>query len=495
MRMLFFALIILNISKSAAQELEIQLNVELKSIENNWLLPVPKDLIKQKSNITLSANGNTIKALYNAQNLWPLADPDKSIRLLAISFNSQLKGKQNFQLSFNPSNKEIPHRKVHHTSTLVFPNYQWLRDAILLHPMEHRVNNDWYTKPQTVFAKYIANNELLAKHGVDKNSPAQYLYDRPQALYQLHLMTEDSFWLDMANQSAEFYLNNIDQSGFFTLKKNKDIKYLMPRGLYYKYLLTGDNNTIQTIERIYRASLNWNPSYVKGRGFWTERNQATALNSAITYWEATGDASAVERIEQIINATYEMTFNNNIGWQFKGCPMHTLSSHEGKGGDVPVCSPWMMALLGDGLWRYYLLTGDMKAAELLESFGDFILNYGIYFGTEGKIKGHVIPKYLSVFSNLELVELEQWSDSQHTCDVGALVGKAVWIKKMMNKDNFILKELFSVFQRQCTIYYKLFKEKSLKVKYWKVSPPRKFNWMYSTTSDYPWLTEALLSSH
>ncbi|AAZ25529.1 hypothetical protein CPS_4993 [Colwellia psychrerythraea 34H] len=40
----------------------------------------------------------------------------------------------------------------------------------------------------------------------------------------------------------------------------------------------------------------------------------------------------------------------------------------------------MMALLGDALWRFYQLTGDKRSVALIDAFGDFVFNYGLFYG-------------------------------------------------------------------------------------------------------------------
>ena len=72
-------------------------------------------------------------------------------------------------------------------------------------------------------------------------------------------------------------------------------------------------------------------AYSLRRGFWTERNQAAALNVAVSYWELTNDEAALGRINDLIDATVAMTFNPSNGWSLRGCPQHSFKSHEGWG--------------------------------------------------------------------------------------------------------------------------------------------------------------------
>ncbi len=94
-----------------------------------------------------------------------------------------------------------------------------------------------------------------------------------------------------------------------------------------------------------------------------------------------------------------------------------------------------MALLGDALWRFYLLTEDKRAAALLDAFGDFIFNLGVFYGDK-RVKNIIIPKYIVSIENAEQEELNQWTDPQHTCDVAGLLGKSVYIKDKAGSDNF-----------------------------------------------------------
>ena len=138
-----------------------------------------------------------------------------------------------------------------------------------------------------------------------------------------------------------------------------------------------------------------------------------------------------------------MTFSPQNDWQLRNCPQHSFRSHEGWGDDSPTCSPWMMALLADSLWRYYLLTEDESAGKLLSAFSSFVTNSGIYFG-KNRLKGYVIPKYIVSLENSRQEELEPYSDVQHTCDVAAMVGKGVYIKTLIKEDHSSEKQLFKV---------------------------------------------------
>jgi hypothetical protein len=473
------------------------------------LLPIPNQRVALNSSFFLTANNHPIKANYQVLNTWPTTmKSEPFIRLLSIELNRlqdftkalgpKKQTPKKMTLTWLDSDKALVVQQINanksNLSQLVYPSTSWLVHSILLHP-DKALDTDWYTEPQKKYAHYLTNQALLSKKGYPARKASQWLYDRPQAIYQLFLMSGENQWLTKANKLAEFYSKNIDESGLFVLKKNFDPKYLMPKGLLYRYLLSGDVEAKKTLKRMFERSLDWDESYSLRRGFWTERNQAAALNVAVSYWELSHDKAALVRINNIIDASVAMTFNPDNNWPLRGCPQHSYKSHEGWGDDTPACSPWMMALLGDALWRFYQLTGDVRAGSLIDAFGDFILNYGIYYG-DARVKNIVIAKYIVSMENPKQEELNQWTDPQHACDVAALLGKSAFIKQQTNQDNFLVKTLFNALLEQCQkSYIRLKKQQKNKsnANYWIIKPPRRFGWMYSTTSDLPWLNNALLN--
>mgnify|MGYP005986697513 CR=1 FL=1 len=465
--------------------------------ETTLLLPVPNTQIALNSVLKISQQDKVINASFSLLNTWNTDKNQKFVRLLIIKLENvnQIKNDEykELTLSWSHSNQNLQlETPIFETQPyLIYPNKSWLAESILLHSETKDTNSAWYTQTQSLYANFVTNEELLNENGYPSTKHSQWLFDRPRAIYQLYILTGDSKWLKKGSKLALFYLKNLDNTGKFKLKENFDLKYLMPNGLLYHYFLTGDNQIKKVLEVLFERSLSWTPQYDNEYSFWTERHQAAALNIAIAYWELSGNQRARKRIDEIVEATVQMVFNPINNWPLRGCPQHTYKSHEGKSGVSPVCSPWMMALLGDGLWRYYRLTDDKKSAALLNAFGDFIPNHGIHFADK-RLKNMVLPLYLSSMDNKLLEIKNQWTDGQHSCDVASLIGKSLYIKRKTNEDTFLLQELFNVFVQQC-------KDMSLKNKYNKkgyapMLPPRRFGWTYSTTSDLPWLTSWLNDS-
>ncbi len=479
------------VSAESKGYIDIQTTIDAPVIQ--FILPIPNYLIPIGAEIKLSEQKVPVNIRYKALNNWVTLDKEKYVRSLLVEVRHIEGENLLFQLSWSSekSDNSSENLVMLDQVRLVYPSMNWLARSVLLHPKSELSNSDWYTEPQSFYANYVINKKLLKDKGYPPEKSSQWLFDRPQAIYQLFIMTGNSKWFDEANLLADFYIRNIDEKGDFIPRKKYDPKFFMPKGLLYKYFLTGDPKAKLALIKLYQRSLKWDPNYFSGRGFWTERNQAAALNTAISYWEMTGDKKALERIDEIIDATVAMTFNPVNDWPLRSCPQHSFNSHEGYGDNSAACSPWMMALLSDALWRYYRLTEDVRSAALIDAFGDFVLNYGIFWGDE-RVKNIIIPKYIVSLDNIRQEEHNQWSDPQHTCDVAALIGKSVYVKEVNKKDSFILKELFEVFVTQCKSSYFKLKSQHKKPAFWVVQPPRRFGWTYSTTSDLPWLNSLLL---
>lgn len=520
-RFSLFYFLVLSLKSFGAQtdssvniELEPLIATQISTMKlTRLLLPVPKQLMSSDATLQLSAGIEQVKAKFSIVNAWSKTKQDSIkktdtetvsgasyIRLLLIEVEQQTLSSKGLTIYWrnhqkNQLTKAVSLNQV--DATLIFPTQNWLAQALLLHPEYDQREHEWYVEPQKKYAHYVTNEALLTKKGYPPNKAGQWLYDRPQAIFQLFIMSGEQQWLTQGKRLSSFYQQHIDEEGLFTLKNRFDAKYLMPKGLLYDFLLSGSHEAKKSLKKIYQASLEWDEDYSLSRGFWTERNQAAALNTAISYWEASNDEAALVRINNIIDATVKMTFNPENDWQLRGCPQHSFKSHEGWGDNSPTCSPWMMALLGDALWRFYRLTDDKRSAALIDAFGDFILNYGLFYGNK-RVKNIVIPKYIVSIENPAQEELDQWSNPQHACDVAGLLGKSTYVKESSGQDGFMVKTLFSALLEQCQVSYARLKKEQRKKstkKFWLLKPVRRFAWVYSTTSDSPWLKSQLISSY
>ena len=452
-------------------------------------LPVPISMLPINSRVTVYYNDKLLDAKVSYDLLWHTTRKHQtSIRVLNIELNAIFPAQQ-LTFIWQADRKDIVKSsdKIKYRAKLIYPNISWLREVLLL-TNNNGVDEQWYRNNQRLLAAYLADESALTNNKYPRRVASQWLYDRPQAFYQLYLATENKKWKQHADNFVEFYKSQINENGFFKLSKPADVKYLMGRSLVYDYLLNQSESSKKVLLSLFKGSLTWPTGYSTSRGFWTERHHAAALNVAISYWEISADTKALTRIDELISTLFEMTFSPDNSWRLRDCPQHTFKSHEGWGDNTPACSPWMMALVADSLWRYYWLTENDKAARLLSSFASFVLNEGIYFG-KNNLAGRIVPKYIVSLDNPNQEELEPWSDLKHTCDVAAMVGKGVYMKQQLKQGYFLEKQLFDVMSEQCRTdnLAVIEKYKYVKIDRLASKPPRMFNWQYSTTDDLPWL--------
>jgi hypothetical protein len=313
-----------------------------------------------------------------------------------------------------------------------------------------------------------------------------WLFDRTATLFGVYVRTGDVKWLRHAHRSAQFYRSHMTSAGYFDLKDG-DLKYSYGRSLLMDYLFTGDPAHIPVIENIADAGEDWDPTYDLGTGFWTERHQTYALLAALAAWEATGATSHASRAQEIADVSFALAADPLGSWHNDGCMLHGMTAHEGAGGDVPICSPWMSALFADAVLEYYIHSGKRTALEFLAGLGHYVADYGLYAGGEGL--SYTMPWYLS--SSVKTFSDEgPWGDIEHTCDVAGLVAKGAFAEKMLGRDWQELRdttsELLVGCRKNLEMWHRPDGPLSGKAE-WRLSPARKFNWWFGTTSDLGWL--------
>jgi hypothetical protein len=314
-----------------------------------------------------------------------------------------------------------------------------------------------------------------------------WLFDRAATLFGVYARTGEVDWLRRAHRAAQFYAAHIDGAGYFDLKEDPDLKYSYGRSLLIDFVFTGDPALLDTIERIASAGREWDPTYDMETNFWTERHQTYALTSALVAWEASGDKAHADRAREIAQTSFAMAADPAGSWQADGCMLHGMTAHEGAGGDVPVCSPWMSALFADAVWQYYSQTEDPEALDFLASMGTFVAEYGLYDG--GEDLDFTLPWYLA--SSVKTFSDDgPWGDVEHTCDVAGLVARAAWAEKQRGGDAGELRSTAEQLLQGCAWnleqWHRPAGPDAGKAE-WRISPPRKFNWWFGTTSDLPWL--------
>ena len=312
-----------------------------------------------------------------------------------------------------------------------------------------------------------------------------WLFDRTATLYGVYVRTGDVKWLRHAHRSARFYLGLIDADGYFEFEQG-DLKYSYGRALLLDYIFTGDPALVDAIERIAGAGEEWDPTYDLDTNFWTERHQTYALMAALAAWEATGKPAHANRTAEIAEVSFELAANPVGSFPDDGCMLHGLTAHEGGGGDDPVCSPWMSALFADAVWEYYVHTADGAALDFLADLAGFVAEYGLYEGEEG----HTVPWYLAS----SVTQVTEGADIEHTCDVGGLVARGAWAERARGGDPSALRATAGELVAACEYNLDSWHRPNGPAggqSEWRLSPERKFNWWFGTTSDLSWLLYSL----
>ncbi len=321
-----------------------------------------------------------------------------------------------------------------------------------------------------------------------------WLFDRTATLFGAYVRTGDVKWLRHAHRSAQFYAGHIDQNGYFDLKEDDDLKYSYGRSLLMDFAFTGDPALLEAIDRIAGAGATWDPTYDLETNFWTERHQTYALLAALTAWEATGTAEHADRVREVVETSFALADDPVGSWPDDGCMLHTMDAHEGAGGAVPICSPWMSALFADAVWEYYVQSVDADALRFLVDLAHYVADLGLYEAGEGV--DVTVPWYLAS-SQKEFSDDGPWGDVEHTCDVAGLVARGAWAEKELGGDPSGLRSAAEQLLVGCESNLDNWHRPGgpdVGKSEWRLSPPRKFNWWFGTTSDLAWLMEQTATS-
>jgi hypothetical protein len=203
-----------------------------------------------------------------------------------------------------------------------------------------------------------------------------WLYDRVTAMLRGYVMTGEISPLRSAYREAGMYLGGMTISnGAVTAvappTANGDLKYYYSQGMALHYLLTGDERYREAAEAVSQTVAGmWNPEYDGGDRFWTERNAGFALLAHEWALAVTDDkAQAIAaRSERDVTAYLAMQNTYPVGYtdQNARCFAHSAEAH-GEDFGTFGCSPWMSAILADGLDAYARRVGGDRAKEVRAS--------------------------------------------------------------------------------------------------------------------------------
>jgi hypothetical protein len=390
---------------------------------------------------------------------------------------------------------EVPRDTVMEPPVYATFTPDWLSDCLLrtrTTPVGSDPAWDWFDESLLGSARTAVNDvPAQVTERVDyQNDNEPWLFDRTATLFNVYVRTGDVKWLRHAHRSAQLYRHHITPEGYLDLKDG-DLKYSYGRSLLMDFLFTGDPALIETIDEIARAGGTWNAHYKLTTNFWTERHQTYALLAALSAWEATGAAEHAARVREVVEASFGMVAQPAGSWRPDGCMLHGMEAHEGAGGTVPICSPWMSALFGDAVWEYYIHTADQAALEFLDGLGQYVVDRALY-GGDSKLP-YTMPWYLAS-SATTFSDDGPFGDVEHTCDVAALVARAGFARLLLGGDPGPLRDTAADLLPGCQWVLNNWHRPgglALGKAEWRISPARKFNWWFGTTSDLPWLMRQL----
>jgi hypothetical protein len=353
---------------------------------------------------------------------------------------------------------------------------------------------DWFDSPFVNYARTAVNDvppEVTAK--IDYQTVDEpWLYDRASTLFNVYARTGELQWLRRAHRAARFYASHVNASGYFDLKAYEDLKYSYSQSLVIDQILTGSTDLTPVIESVASAGLAWKDVYTTASNFWTERHQTYALLAALSAWEATGDPHHAMRAKQIVDGSLAQVVDPFGSWVSDGCILHTMTDHEGGGGEVPACSTWMSALLSEAVWRYYLQARDETSLELLARLAEFIVDHGTYDASDQNLD-LIVPWYLSSRST-QFSDSGPWGDLEHGCDVAGLVARGAWARAELGGDPARFAPTLDAMLETCEFSLELWHRPAgpaSGLAEWRLSPPRKFSWWFGTTQDLSWFAQSL----
>jgi hypothetical protein len=199
-----------------------------------------------------------------------------------------------------------------------------------------------------------------------------WLYDRVTVMYRGHAITGELGPLRSAYREAGIYRAGLTIVNGVVTKIGvptaaNDLKYHYSQGLALHYLLTGDDRFREAAEAMSaRVATMWEPYYNGGSQFWTERHAGFALLAHEWALRVTDDRAAqiAGRADEVVDAVLDAQAAARAGTDPDArCFAHSAAAHGEEYGTMG-CSPWMSAILADGLDAYATRAEGSRAAEV-----------------------------------------------------------------------------------------------------------------------------------
>jgi hypothetical protein len=336
-----------------------------------------------------------------------------------------------------------------------------------------------------------------------------WLYDRPMVLADLYISTGDVKWMRHMHRAAQFYASWVAMDstrtprvrGTFIKATANDVKYSLNGGLFAAYLLTGDARIYDRIEAIAdfletQASAMRLFPITKATGLWTERNLSTTISGLVYGYEATGRDTYKNRVKQILDGMKTDVTTPPAGYpsaqQMAGVLFHRPEVHEGSSWNDLYMSPWMSALLGDSLWRYFMLSDDTLALDFLSNYAQVIAEKAIYSGQftdpYSQSKATFFAPYYGVGLTLKYSQNGIFEEREHALDVAGILARGRWARQMLGLPTTLQDEYIPQLLRTAMTNFPYWTRTTAGWPLRRISPTRKFAWWFLTTHDFTWFS-------
>jgi len=198
---------------------------------------------------------------------------------------------------------------------------------------------------------------------------AVWLFDRGTTAYRGYARRGDLLTLETAYRETAIYRAGITGTGTATRIPiaPDDAKYHYTQNMAIHYLLSGDDRFREAAEAVgRRTAAVWpSPGYAGGEDFWTERSAGFGLLAFVWAMIVSDDAAAEFRglADAAVTAHLEDQEMYPVGYADTQarCFAHSAEAHS-EGFGYWGCSPWMSAILADGLDAYATERGGAQAA-------------------------------------------------------------------------------------------------------------------------------------
>jgi len=327
-----------------------------------------------------------------------------------------------------------------------------------------------------------------------RESYAAWLFDRAMTIYQLAFRTGEFKYLRSAHRASQFYLQLINEQGYFSLKASNDMKYSYGESLVADYILFGDERIPEKVESMVPAWDSFNSDYKLSTNFWTERHAAFQLKGYVTAYELTGKIEYKHKAYSTFRNLKKMQDDPEGGIPKTGALMHTSASH-GEGDEQFIASPWMSVLLIDAVERYYIQFENNEVVDFTNKIADYFQqeNIALY-----EWKGYqendsfFVPYYLA---GAGLSDREHGgigaNDLEHAVDVTKIFSSAYFYSCAIERCNQSYLKTISRLYNTAFIenipHWIRAAAPELGKSPYRLAPPRKFNWWFNTTANNDFL--------